>query len=577
MKKIGNKVMSMVMLLFFIFLVNVGTSVITQQQVKAAGEKITEYYLPVRSEISELEKSMERSQKYLNIIALYDNEELREGLEAALAKEAVSIAENESNIEYYLQKAEALELAEAFLTYESYMDKVQAQFVKIQGYVDAGDFAMANQTLSQEFQGLVEGEGEAVETALMETLQNAISDASFAYNRSVEIGGRVTGMMFLAFFLTVIFIMTVMKKSVSRPAREASRQLTRIISDINENQGDLTERIKIRSKDEIGQLSQGINDFMENLQNVMKKIKEQSDLLGMSVSTMNQKIISSDDDMGNMSAVMEELNAGIEEIAATIDHLNKNTSGVVEAVATVQRKAEEGNELAGNVMAFAAGVKEQTDVRLEAVKETINDKQTALFTSIEESKQVEEINHLTNDILEIASQTNLLALNASIEAARAGEAGKGFAVVADEIRSLAENSRETANDIQKISGNVVGAVENLMRNANDVIEYMQREVMEDYKGFEGAADIYYQRTESMNEIMNVFSENVLTLQSSMNEIANGISNISRAMNESAEGVATATESVSNFAGAISDIREEAKSNKAVSDQLLNEVYKFRKM
>lgn len=216
-------------------------------------------------------------------------------------------------------------------------------------------------------------------------------------------------------------------------------------------------------------------------------------------------------------------------------------------------------------------------MRLEAVKETINDKQTALFTSIEESKQVEEINHLTNDILEIASQTNLLALNASIEAARAGEAGKGFAVVADEIRSLAENSRETANDIQKISSNVVGAVENLMRNANDVIEYMQREVMEDYKGFEGAADIYYQRTESMNEIMNVFSENVLTLQSSMNEIANGISNISRAMNESAEGVATATESVSNFAGAISDIREQAKSNKAVSDQLLNEVYKFRKM
>ncbi len=577
MKKIGNKVMIMVAVLFLIFLVNVVTSVVTQQQVKSAGENITECYLPVQGEISELQKSMERSQKYLNIIALYDNEELRTGLEEALAAEALSMAENETNIENHIAQTGDAELSGAFSRYESYMAKVQEQFTTIQGYVDEGDFAMASVTLSQEFQGLVEQEGEAVETAFMEALQEAIEDASQSYNHAVEIGLTVTGIMLAAFVLTVVFIVLILKKSVSRPASEASRQLSRIISDINRNEGDLTERIWIKSTDEIGQLSRGINEFMENLQTIMKKIKAQSDLLGMSVNTINQEIASSDDNMGNMSAVMEELNAGIEEIAATIEHLNKSASGVVDAVATVQKKAEEGNELAGNIKAFAVGVKEQTDEKLDQVKITMDDKHAALLFSIEESKQVEEINHLTNDILEIASQTNLLALNASIEAARAGEAGKGFAVVADEIRSLAENSRETANDIQKISSNVVGAVETLMRNANDLIQYMQKEVMDDYKGFEGAADIYYQRAESMDEIMNVFSASVFTLQSNMNEIANGISNISRAMNESAEGVATATESVSELAGSISDIRDEAKRNKDVSEQLLDEVYRFKKM
>lgn len=577
MKKIGNKVMLMVMLLFLIFLVNVGIAVITQQQVKNAGDMITECYLPVRSEISELEKSMERSQKYLNIIALYNNEELRTGLEAALAKETLSIAENEANIENYIAQTRDVDLSEAFFAYESYMEKVQEQFAKIQGYVDKGDFMMASVTLSEEFQGLVEQEGEATEIALMDALQAAIDDASESYSRSVEISLKVTGAMSVAFFITVILTVVILEKSVSKPASEASHQLSRIISDMSGNQGDLTERINIRSRDEIGQLSQGINEFMENLQKVMKKIKEQSDLLGVSVNTINRQISSSNDSMGNMSAVMEELNAGIEEIVATIEHLNKNALEVVEAVATVQSKAEEGSELAGNIKEFAIGVKEQTDAKLNEVRTAMDDKQTILFSSIEESKQVEEINHLTNDILEIASQTNLLALNASIEAARAGEAGKGFAVVADEIRNLAENSRETANDIQKISSNVVSAVETLMRNANALIQYMQNEVMEDYIGFEGAADIYYQRAETMNEIMVVFSENVHTLQGNMNEIANGISNISQAMNESAEGVATAAENVSELAGSITDIQEEAERNKAVSDQLLDEVHRFRKI
>lgn len=102
----------------------------------------------------------------------------------------------------------------------------------------------------------------------------------------------------------------------------------------------------------------------------------------------------------------------------------------------------------------------------------------------------EKINELTNNILNIASQTNLLALNASIEAARAGEAGRGFAVVADEIRNLAENSRDTANDIQNISVLVTEAVRVLSENAEEMLKFVGTDVIKDYDGFVDVVNQY---------------------------------------------------------------------------------------
>lgn len=99
-----------------------------------------------------------------------------------------------------------------------------------------------------------------------------------------------------------------------------------------------------------------------------------------------------------------------------------------------------------------------------------------LQASVENSRSVDAIQQLTDDILAISSQTNLLALNASIEAARAGEAGKGFAVVADEIRQLAYNSRNTANSIQEISSQVMMAVKNLADASEKLLTFVDTDV-----------------------------------------------------------------------------------------------------
>ena len=237
---------------------------------------------------------------------------------------------------------------------------------------------------------------------------------------------------------------------------------------------------------------------------------------------------------------MEEITASMEEIASSIEGLMKNTHEILEFVNNVGDQTKEGVSISSDIKALAIGVKEETEKKKNEISNLINEKQNALFSSIEASRQITNINNLTNDILDIASQTNLLALNASIEAARAGEVGKGFAVVAEEIRQLAENSKNTANDIQSISVEVISAVNQLMENAQNLMYFVQNRIMSDYVGFEGATDTYYEKAEHMDSVMAVFNDNISALHKVMAEMNNGITNISTVVEENAQGISSAT-------------------------------------
>lgn len=205
----------------------------------------------------------------------------------------------------------------------------------------------------------------------------------------------------------------------------------------------------------------------------------------------------------------------------------------------------------------------------------IEDIRALLQQAIENCQSVEKINELTGEILNISSQTNLLALNASIEAARAGEAGKGFAVVADEIRVLADNSRDTANNIQEISATVTQAVTELAKNSNDMIHFIDDTVLTDYDKFVDIANQYHTDADNMDDILRDFYNNAQELASTMSQMTEGIDGINIAVDESAQGVTVAAQSTSQLVEALSAIKSEADTNQEISRQLQGEVKRFK--
>ena len=379
MKKIGNKVLLMIAVFVVIFGINTAVSVRTQKSVKLAGARITEQYIPIQTEIFNIQKSMERGQKYLNIISLYDDDDLRQQLETSLADEITTIAESEKSISAYLEKMDQTDLADKIKNYEEFLDSVIEQFNVIQGYVDSGDFAQANMALSVDFQNLVKEEGEPAETALTKSLEQGISDLSEQYNKSVQTNLLIDQNLIFLFSIVVatvvIFIMR--KTSKQTGTHEASSQLSEIIRNINNNEGDLTERIDIRTNDEIGQLSKGINDFMGQLQSVICKISKQSEMMQKTLGLMNTEVNSSNDNVNYIASMMEQITASMEEITASVEGLSSNTQDVLASVESVGEQTKEGVAIAADIKALAIGVKEATENKKTEISDIIAEKQNS--------------------------------------------------------------------------------------------------------------------------------------------------------------------------------------------------------
>lgn len=355
----------------------------------------------------------------------------------------------------------------------------------------------------------------------------------------------------------VIFLLA--SRMVS-PLKSVTAQLIKI------SEGRFDEEIPdTKLKDEIGDIVKASKTLQQSTRHMVRTILRESEKIDQALAVTVNDMGDLKGDMENASATTEQLSAGIEETAASLQEMNATSTQIEAAVDNMAKRASEGSKTAEEIKARAADLRKKAVESKESALELLNQSQKELEDAIQHSKSISQIQSLTDAILEIATQTNLLSLNAAIEASRAGEHGAGFAVVADEIRKLAEDSKNTVSEIQQVIETVIHAVDNLAKCSQNILGFIGSRVVQDYDVQVRIGEQYDLDAEHMNSMMLDISSTSEQLMASVSNLIKAINDVSVSANEGASGTSDLAGLVTHVNDKCNDVLAMAeKANKSVA-------------
>ena len=348
----------------------------------------------------------------------------------------------------------------------------------------------------------------------------------------------------LAFFIA---------RTITRPVND----LVDMSMDIAQGEGDLTKRMKVATKDELGDLSTWFNMFLERLNNMISEIKIHAENINVS----SQEMALGNHDLSSrthqQSSTLEETATAMEEINSIVQKNAEDAKNANE----ITQKAQQS--VVGSRTELLDTVNKSIDTNqdmLQNLQSTNNSVVTAMEEIMENSKKIEGITTLMNDI---AFQTNLLALNASVEAARAGEHGKGFAVVASEVRKLAHRSAKASTEIGVL---VQTSLESITSGRNLVKD--------------GEQDMDKMRTKIETMLNNLKSEtdsNLNGILTTVKEVSEVMENIKEASEEQAEGVEQINKSIADMDRITQENSALVEQNTTASQDMAQEAEKLQEL
>jgi len=341
-------------------------------------------------------------------------------------------------------------------------------------------------------------------------------------------------------FLVILVLILISANVMSSKITVLSNRM----KDISGGGGDLTKGIKINSKDELGELAQYVNKFINSLNDIISQVKQSVTM----VSGGNNSIVAATEELSaSFSLQAEELGG----ISSSTDEVNTLSNMVMDNISNTESNTANASEQ-------TIQCQSQLNSAIEHVSE-IKDEVQRLGESIESLTQSStEIGQILSVINDIADQTNLLALNAAIEAARAGEAGRGFAVVADEVRKLAEKTQNSTNEINQIISSLQGDTKDLKQRMSSASSSVEKGV----ENIEHTGEIFGNIVSAVDSISNATNE----MSGAVNEQNGSVENITARVSALAIGVEESSNAVRDVAEMLVDGRNQIEALERLMEQ-----------
>lgn len=530
--------------------------------------KISDVYLSAMVLRGDMKKDYEKIQRYIYAYLATNDAEEHEHLMENIDKRYNQLLTDINQVDDYLEDGSEVNIAEMESGLRAYTENAKNALLTSSG--------KSTEDVIAEIDAL-EAEDEKFDSNL--ELANAYFEQSVAslrqeqrdmYDRTIR-----TSILGAILMIVVIGINQVLfQRNVISPIRKSSLELQHMIDDINRNNGNLHARITTRTRSELSILVGGMNDFLATLQNIIDKVSVSAKALADSNDQIVSMVDTANTNITESSAAMEELSANMEAVANTSEDIQNTIGGVKEQVDVLWQEADQGSRKAVEVSEEAREMKKHIVEVKSFTVQKVGEISELLNRSIKNSEKVSKINTLSETIMNIANETTLLSLNASIEAARAGEAGRGFAVVAGEINSLANNSQETAKNIQHINQEVIDTVHEMADNTSEVLEYINKYVLKDYDQFVAAMDEYVTNMEEFYTILHNFSTSSKGLNDSMAEIIDSVDCITNAVGEGSTAVDISAGNASSLVEKMNEVQNAVNVCRGVSGTLEQEIEHF---
>lgn len=341
-------------------------------------------------------------------------------------------------------------------------------------------------------------------------------------------------------------------------------------------EGDFSiPQMKVRSADELGQMSKSLNVMYENNKDVLLNISEHAVKINDSSANLNHAADELLTQFEHITTLISSVNEAMMSASAATQEVNASSEEVTSSVNVLAEETEKSRQMSEEIKKRAHSIEESSKASYDYALKLSGQYEANLKKSIENAQVVESIGKMAEVISGIAKQIDLLSLNASIEAARAGEQGRGFAVVATEIGKMAGDTAKVVGEIQQTIEEVKQAFALLTEDSSSLIKFLKETVSPDYDSFVEVGRQYGVDAVAIEENAQKMSQMAAGIEGIMSEVANAVQNIAESAQNTANSSGQIMGTMQEVSGVVKEVSEMAGEQEAIAGDLNAVVGKFK--